>query len=66
MWSDSDEKWLGRILKQLNAGKTLGAIMLEMDWTSRAKVLVNIKKIKSAHKAFVETISQTSVSGLGK
>jgi len=42
--SETEEKWLGRILRKLNDGKTLGAILLEMDWTARAKLLLNIKK----------------------
>ena len=65
--SETEEKWLGRILRKLNDGKTLGAILLEMDWTARAKLLLNIKKIKSAHRAFVEAIALTNPStGLSK
>jgi hypothetical protein len=57
---ETDEHWLGRILKQLNNGKTLGAIMLELDWTGRAKLLINMKRVKNARQAFLETIADTT------
>ena len=53
MWGESDDQWLGKILQQLNAGKSLGAILLETSsWTQRAKLLSNLKKVKKSFADF--------------
>lgn len=65
MFSETDEVWLGRVLKQLNNGRSLGSILLQLDWTGRAKLLMNIKRVKNAHHAFCEAISDSTNSNLG-
>ena len=53
MWSDkSEESYIGSILKQLNSGKSLRNLLLELDWKERARLLLNIKTIKKCHQAF--------------
>ena len=58
MWSQTDEAWLGVILRELNSGKTIGALLLETtSWSARAKLLTNLAKVKKAFKDFQNEIS---------
>ena len=59
MWRSepSDDQWLGDLLQQLNSGKTIGAILMECaSWRRRAKILVNLKKIKRAYADFQQEV----------
>ena len=56
--SDTEERWIGRILQQMNAGKSIGSILLECgSWTERAKILLNIKKIEKCFDTFKKQVS---------
>ena len=61
LFSASDEsreiQYIGTILKELNAGKTLKALLLEMSWTERAKLLLNLKQIRRCNEAFLKEVS---------
>ena len=57
MWGETDEAWMGEILKELNSGKTIGNILLECSsWRRRTRILLNLKKIKRAYEDFVREI----------
>ena len=58
MWSDTtEEKYIGTILKELNTGKTIKNLLLEMTWKQRARLLINIKLIKKCHQAFLDEMN---------
>lgn len=57
MWGETPEAWIGEILKELNSGKTIGNILLECtSWRRRARILLNLKKIKRCHEDFVREV----------
>ena len=54
--SETHEQYIGKILKKLNSGKTLRGLILEMDWTQRAKLLQHLKTIRKCELAFKKII----------
>jgi hypothetical protein len=60
IFSTSDEsreiQYIGSILKELNAGKTLKALLLEMSWAERAKLLLNLKQVRRCNDAFLKEV----------
>ena len=42
-FSDSQNAYVGKILKQLNSGMSVGDILAGMNWHERAKLLLNLK-----------------------
>ena len=53
-FSDSQHAYIGKILKQLNSGMSVGDILAGMNWHERAKLLLNLKDILKCQKAFVD------------
>ena len=62
MWSTdrSEENYIGTILKELNSGKTIRNLLLEMTWKQRARLLMNIKQIRKCHQAFLEEMNESA------
>jgi hypothetical protein len=62
MWgSPSEEVFFGDLLQKLNSGKSLGAILMECSsWRQRAKILLNIKKIKKAYADFQQEVAHAT------
>ncbi len=52
-FSDSQNAYVGKILKQLNSGMSVGDILAGMNWHERAKLLLNLKDILKCQKAFI-------------
>ena len=57
MSDKSDEKYIGEILREMNSGKTLKALLLEMTWKQRAKLLLHLKTVKRCFKLFQEEMA---------
>ena len=56
--TESDDQYIGKILKKLSEGKTLKHLLLEANWTERARMLSKLKQIRKAHDSFVEIVSE--------
>ena len=54
---ESDAQYIGKILKELNSGKSLQALLLEMSWTERARLLMNIKSVRRCYNDFQQEMS---------
>jgi len=57
--SESEHTYIGKILKKLTTGKTLKNLLLEADWTERAKILSKLKQINRAHRDFSEIMAES-------
>ena len=57
MFSESDNVYLGKILKKLTTGKTLKNLMLELNWEERAKLLAKLKQVKRCHSEFISIMA---------
>lgn len=55
------EQYIGQILKELNSGKTLKSLLLEMRWKERAKLLLNIDKIRECYISFQREMQAKNV-----
>ena len=53
-FNESQNEYIGKILKQLNSGMSVGDILAGMNWHQRAKLLSNLKPILKCQKLFVE------------
>ena len=53
----SDERYIGEILQELNSGKTIKSLLLEMNWKQRAKLLLYMKTIKKCYQSFQEEMA---------
>ena len=53
----SDERYIGEILQELNSGKTVIALLFEMNWKQRAKLLLHLKTIKKCFQMFQDEMS---------
>ena len=60
MFSESNDQYIGKILKKLSAGKTLRGILLECTWEERAKLLQNLKTIRKCEASFREIMNESS------
>ena len=58
MFSESEHAYIGKILRKLSSGKTLQHLLLESDWTERAKMLSKLKQIKRAHADFLTIMGE--------
>jgi hypothetical protein len=58
MFGETENQYIGKILKKLSAGKTLKHLLLEADWTERAHMLSKLKQIRKAHEAFLEIVAE--------
>jgi hypothetical protein len=57
---ETEERWIGRIIKELNNGKTIGSILLECSsWTDRTRILLNVKKIEKCYSSFKRLVAET-------
>ena len=56
--SESEDQYIGKILKKMSEGKTLKHLLLEASWTERARMLNKLKHIRKAHEAFVEIVCE--------
>ena len=56
------EQYIGQILKELNSGKTLKSLLLEMRWKERAKLLLNIDKIRECYISFQREMQAKNVT----
>ena len=54
----SEQSYIGNILKLLNSGKTVKAILLEMTWSQRAKLLLHLKTVKKCHQLFCDEMKE--------
>ena len=54
--SETEEQYIGKILKKLSTGKTLRHILLELSWSDRAKLLMHLKQIRKCEAAFKQII----------
>jgi len=55
-FNDSQHDYIGKILKQLNSGMSLGDILAGMNWRERAKLLINLKVILRCQQQFVDSM----------
>ena len=53
MFSESENAYIGKILRKLTTGKTLKNLLLELDWPERAKLLTRLKQVKRCHAEFL-------------
>ena len=58
MFGESETLYIGRILQELNTGKSLKNLLLEMTWHQRAKLLMNLKTIKKCQNAFSQEVAK--------
>lgn len=49
---ESEDAYIGKILKKLSTGKTLKHILLELTWSERAKLLQRLKVIRKCQGEF--------------
>jgi len=57
MFSESDDVYIGKILRKLSTGKTYKNLLLEMDWNQRAKFLQQMKVIRKCQVEFDKIMS---------
>jgi hypothetical protein len=57
MFSESDNAYLGKILRKLTTGKTLKNLLLESSWDERAKLLSKLKQVKRCHQDFLDIMA---------
>ena len=50
--TETEDAYIGRILKKLSTGKTLKHILLELTWSDRAKLLRHLKTIRRCQSEF--------------
>jgi len=55
-FNDSHNAYIGKILKQLNSGMSVGDILAGMNWHERAKLLLNLKDIMKCQQAFISNM----------
>ena len=55
-FTDSQHDYIGKILRQLNSGMSLGDILAGMTWRERAKLLINLKVILRCQQQFVDAM----------
>ena len=53
LFSDNQNAYIGKILKQLNSGMSVGDVLAGMNWHERAKLLLNLKDILKCQNLFV-------------
>ena len=58
MFGESETVYIGRILQELNSGKSLKNLLLAQTWHQRAKLLLHLKTIKKCQEAFLEEVSK--------
>ena len=58
MFGESDNQYIGKILKKLSSGKTLKHLLLESTWEERAKILSKLKQIRRAQSDFLSIIGE--------
>lgn len=56
--SETEDQYIGKILKKLSSGKSMKHLLLEASWTERAKMLSKLKQIRKYHEAFMEIVSE--------
>ena len=56
--SETDDQYMGKILKELNSGKSFRSLLLEISWTERAKLLSKIKQLRKYQEAFLEEVAK--------
>ena len=54
----SEERYIGEILRELNSGKSVKSLLLEMNWKERAKLLLHLKIVKRCHQSFQNEMSE--------
>jgi hypothetical protein len=52
MFAESENDYIGKILKKLSTGKSLKHLLLEMTWPERAKLLQKVKQIRKMNDEF--------------
>ena len=55
---ESDDVYIGKILKKLSTGKSFKHLLLEMTWSERAKLLQKIKYIRKCQDEFQRIMSE--------
>ena len=56
--TETEDQYIGNILKKLSGGKSMKHLLLEASWTERARMLSKLKQIRKAHEAFLEIVSE--------
>ena len=59
MFAETDDQYIGKILKKLSSGKTLRGILLESTWPERAKLLQKIKVIRKCESEFRNIVNES-------
>ena len=59
MFAETDDHYIGKILKKLSSGKTLRGILLESTWPERAKLLQKIKVIRKCESEFRNIVNES-------
>ena len=52
MFGETEEVYIGKILRKLSTGKTYKNLLLEMGWAERARFLKAIKTIRKCQEEF--------------
>ena len=55
---ETDEAYIGKILKKLSTGKSFKHLLLEMTWPERAKLLQKVKQIRKCQDEFQRIMSE--------
>jgi hypothetical protein len=55
---ETEHVYIGRILQELNSGKSLKNLLLEMRWPERAKLLLKLKTVKKCQEAFLQEVAK--------
>ena len=52
MFGETEEAYIGKILRKLNTGKSYKNLLLEMGWAERARFLKTMKTIRKCQEEF--------------
>ena len=58
MFGETEEAYIGKILRKLNTGKSYKNLLLEMSWAERARFLKSIKVIRRCQEEFDKIMSE--------
>ena len=56
--AETEHEYIGKILQELNSGKSLKNLLLEMRWPQRAKLLLNMKTVKKCQDVFLQEVAK--------
>jgi hypothetical protein len=60
MFGETENAYVGKMLKKLNTGKSYKNLLLEMGWEERARFLQAIKNIRKCQNEFHKIMADES------